>query len=321
MRKINRRQVLLNGCAAACCGVSAVSRSRAQEAVAEAATGSETKVDVIDAHSHIWTRDTQRYPLRDGVTVESLDPPSFTTAELLQLVRPLGVRRVVLIAHTQYYLFDNRYLTDAAAEQPHVFRVVGMVDDRRPDVAQRMRELQRRYVSGFRITPTLRGKATWLDNDGMRAMWECAADTRQAMCCLIDPEHLPQVDQMCGRFPETNVVIDHFARIGIDGQIRAADLDALCRLARFPHVYVKVSAFYALGEKRPPHDELIPMIRKLCDVFGPQRLMWASDAPYQIVAPNSYQASLALVRDRIDFLSPEDRRWLLRGTAEQVFCQ
>jgi hypothetical protein len=33
---------------------------------------------LIDAHSHIWTRDVTKFPLADGQTVEDLDPPSFT---------------------------------------------------------------------------------------------------------------------------------------------------------------------------------------------------------------------------------------------------
>jgi predicted TIM-barrel fold metal-dependent hydrolase len=82
---------------------------------------------------------------------------------------------------------------------------------------------------------------------------------------------------------------------------------------------VKISAYYALGKKQPPHDELIPMIRRLFDAFGPDRLMWASDSPYQLTDPNSYGASIALVRDRLDFLSVEDRRRLLCSTAESTF--
>ena len=50
------------------------------------------------------------------------------------------------------------------------------------------------------------------------------------------------------RFPETPVVVDHFARIGISGTIEEAELAQLCRLARHPKVTVKLSAFYALGE-------------------------------------------------------------------------
>ena len=47
--------------------------------------------------------------------------------------------------------------------------------------------------------------------------------------------------------------------------------------------------------------------------------MWASDSPYQLVGENNYSASIALVRDRIDFVSPDERDRLLGGTAEKVY--
>ena len=136
---------------------------------------------------------------------------------------------------------------------------------------------------------------------------------------MIDAVDLPAVDQMCRKYPDTPVVIDHFARIGVDGQIRDADVKQLCALARHQRVYVKVSAYYALGKKRAPYLDLIPMIRRVYDAYGPQRLMWASDSPYQLVGPHSYRTSIRLIRDRIDFLSPQDREWLLRKTAEKVY--
>jgi predicted TIM-barrel fold metal-dependent hydrolase len=124
---------------------------------------------------------------------------------------------------------------------------------------------------------------------------------------------------MCARYAETPVVIDHFARVGIDGELRDADIKALCDLAKHKHVCVKISAYYALGKKQPPHDELIPMIKRALEAFGPDRLMWASDSPYQLQKGNTYKASISLVRDRLDFLSDADRAKLLRGTAERVF--
>ncbi len=65
--------------------------------------------------------------------------------------------------------------------------------------------------------------------------------------------------------------------------------------------------------------QLMEVYRRLFDAFGPQRLMWGSDCPYQIQGIHNYAASISLVRDRLDFLSAEDRQWLLRKTAEQVF--
>jgi predicted TIM-barrel fold metal-dependent hydrolase len=272
----------------------------------------------IDAHSHIWTRDTNAYPLAEGTTKADLAPPSFTAQELMEAARPLGIAHAVLIAHHTYYGFDNRYMTDMAAKYPGWFRVVGMVDDQQPHPDLAMRKLLKQHVTGFRITPALRG-AAWLSGPGMAAMWKCAAETRQAMCCLIDAKYLPAVDAMCEANPDTPVVIDHFARVGIDGTIREADLQQLCRLARHRQTYVKVSAFYALGKKQPPYLDLVPMIRRLVDAYGPQRLMWASDNPYQSQPPHTYSASLALVRDHLPFLSDEDRQWLLRKTAEKVY--
>ena len=153
----------------------------------------------------------------------------------------------------------------------------------------------------------------------MEKMWKTAAQTGQKICCLIGANELVEIDAWCGRNPGTPVVIDHFARIGSDGEIREADLAALCRLARHKHTFLKMSAFYALGKKAPPYLDLVPMIRRVLDAFGVERLMWGSDSPYQLGGENTYEASMALVRDRLDFLTPGDRQWLLKRTAEKVF--
>lgn len=273
----------------------------------------------IDAHSHIWTPDTDRYPLAGSQTKADLAPPSFTDEELLALVRPLGVARVVLIQHKPYHGVDNSYIVDAIARHPGVFSGVACIDAEAGNPAAEMTRLAKLGIRGFRIRPGEGGAARWIDSPGMRAMWDHAGNTGLAICPLIDPELLPEVAAMCKEFPRTNVVVDHFARIGIDGEIRDSDLAALVDLARHERTHVKVSAFYALGKKAPPYTDLIPMIRALFKAYGASRLMWASDSPYQLAPPNTYEDSLALVRDRIDFLSESDREWLLRKTAEKVY--
>ena len=45
----------------------------------------------IDAHSHIWPAEVDKYPLAPGQTKKDLDPPSFTDDELMKLARPEGV--------------------------------------------------------------------------------------------------------------------------------------------------------------------------------------------------------------------------------------
>jgi predicted TIM-barrel fold metal-dependent hydrolase len=271
----------------------------------------------IDAHVHVWTPDVDRYPLAAGYRKEDMKPASFTPEELFQHARPNGVTRVTLI-QMSFYGYDNSYMLDMMKKHPGVFSGVAVIDENdRP--AERMVELQKDGVRGFRIRPEARKPDAWLAGEGMQAMWKKGAETGLNMCCLIDPAFLPSVDRACREHPQTPVVIDHFARIGIDGTIRKTDLDNLCNLAKHKNVTVKVSAFYALGKKEDPYTDLIPMIRRVFDAFGPERLMWASDCPFQVEPPHTYQPSIDLVRLRCDFLSESDREWLLRKTAERVF--
>lgn len=276
------------------------------------------KSSYIDAHSHVWSPDTDRWPLANGKTKADLAPPSFTPEELLKLALPLKIGRAVLIQHTTYHGWDNTYLTDCAETHPGRFAVVGMIDDQLPGAEKKMDALNKQRVTGFRITPSIYGDK-WLTSDGMLAMWKHGATTGQAMCCLIDSKHLPEVDAMCQKHPQTPVVIDHFARIGVDGITRDDEIAALCKLARHKHTSVKLSAYYALGKKKPPYLDLAPMIRKVLDSFGPERCMWASDSPYQIQGENTYKASFELIHHKLDFLSAGDKDWLLRRTAERVF--
>lgn len=311
---ISRRAALLTGVATVAGAVTGTSSSSLAAPLSRQ-TDSE---GWIDAHSHIWTADTSRFKLREGVKVADLAPHSFTDEELMAIAGPEGVRRVVLIQHYPYHGWDNSYLIDAWQRHPDRFRIVGMIDDQRSDTDKAMRELLKQGVTGFRIGPKTAG-ADFLSSAGMKQMWKTGAETRQSMCCLINPEDLSAVDGMCRQYPETPVVIDHFARIGMKGEISDRDLSALCGLARHKYLKVKISAYYALGKKMPPHHELIPMIRRLFEAYGADRLMWASDCPYQLGDGNTYKDSISLIRDRVDFVSAAERTSLLRTTAEKTF--
>ncbi len=154
-------------------------------------------------------------------------------------------------------------------------------------------------MRGFRLySPDI---VEGVDDPGMELLWTKAANDGLAICPLINPTDIHHVAALCKRFPETTVVVDHFARVGASGTIEAGPLDALCGLARYPKAHVKTSAFYALGKKTPPYTDLIPMIRKVVDAFGPERLMWASDCPYQVQGKNDYESSIALIRNHVDF--------------------
>jgi predicted TIM-barrel fold metal-dependent hydrolase len=271
--------------------------------------------EAIDAHVHVWTDDRGGYPRSN----QQLDyrPDRFTPDHFLVHARSSAVQRAVLV-QMSFYGFDNTYMLDSMEAHPGVFSGIAIVDSDGAHPDRAMKELARRGVRGFRIRPEIHSQMG-LDTSGMAAMWQCAAEHRLAMCALIDPDALPALQTMCDRFPGTPVVIDHLARIGMDGEIRETDVRALCGLAAYPNVYVKASAFYALGRKEAPHDDLLPLFRRVLEAYGPHRLMWGSDCPFQVQDGRAYTDSIQFIRKRAGFLSEDDRSWLLSKTAESLF--
>ncbi len=274
--------------------------------------------DCIDAHVHVWTPDTASYPIDSSFTKADMVPPSFTPDEFLAHAKPNGVSRAVLV-QMSFYKYDNRYLLESLQKYPGVFSGIGIVDENAPRVQDRMAALAKQGVRGFRIAPGKQDVNTWLNSPGMLTMWKVGTDLNLAMCPLVNADALPAIERMSERVPQTRVVIDHCARIGVDGQIREKDVATLCGLARFPNTYVKVSAFYALGQKKAPYADLGPMIQYLRDAYSAGRLMWASDCPYQVQDGHNYADSINLIRDGLKFLTPVEKEWMLRKTAERVF--
>lgn len=253
-------------------------------------------MNFVDAHIHVF--------------------PDYTAEQHIAIARAAGVARTVLI-QAGASRFDNSYMLAALRAHPGVFSAVVIVDVDAPALEQTIVDLRRQGARGFRITAS--PKQPWTEWPGMVKLWQIAAKQRMTVCPLINPDVLPWVAAMCERNPQTTMAIDHLARVGATGTIVDAEVRALCSLAKHPRVHVKVSAFYALGKKQQPYTDLAPMIRQIFETYGPRRMMWGSDAPYQTRAPHSYQASVDLVNRGLDFLGKDERDWILRRTCERLF--
>ena len=282
---------------------------------------------IIDAHVHIWTSDTQNFPLMDGFTPRDLWFPSFSAEEVVERGRTAGVNRFNLIQMT-WYGVDHRYILDVIARDPRHFVGTGIVPAvtdvslAGPDVM--MTQLASGGIYAFRI----RGKSTrpkfndgerWLDHPGYEKMFRTGAEHNLALSFLMGPSDLPELDRMCTRHPETPVIIDHFCLIGRGMQFIEDEIKQLARMARHKRVMLKFGGFYALGSKIPPYLDMLPVIRRMVDAFGPQRCMWESDAPLQTKNGHTFKAAVALIQDHADFLSASDKQKILVTTAEDFF--
>lgn len=282
---------------------------------------------VFDAHVHIWTSDFAKYPLSPGFYPKDLGIPSFTAEELLRNARPAGVTVINLVQMTWYGL-DHSYILDVIRKHPRTFVGTGIIPAitdatlASPDAT--MIELAKGGIYAFRLVGRknrARPGELWLDYPGYEKMFTAAARHNLALSFLMGPEDLPELDRMCAKHPEAPVIIDHLCRIGATGKIEDDAVTALCRMAKHKRLMVKVGAFYALGAKREPYTDLLPLIRRVVSAFGPERCMWESDSPFQVQKPHTYAASVALIREHADFLSASDKEHILFGTADRFFTR
>ncbi|MCG3195894.1 MAG: hypothetical protein GHCLOJNM_00363 [bacterium] len=277
----------------------------------------------IDGHVHVWSSDTIRYPLAPDQRKEQMRPASFTPEDFFTHAGRCGVTRANLI-QMSYYGFDNSYMLDMIAAHPGAFVGTAIVDPFGPDLEGEMTRLAARGCPAFRIQPahSKQPPESWLRPEPMERMFAIAAKHRLILSTLIRWDALPELERVCGKHPDTQVIIDHLCLLATgDTQPPTEEhMNRLAVMAKHPRVFLKVGAFYALGERTPPYLDLLPLIRRMVEAFTPSRCLWESDCPFQ-VTNHSYEDSIALIRDHADFLSASDKDRILRGTAESLFFQ
>ena len=283
---------------------------------AECKMTADWKIDAIDSHVHVWTDDFTCYPLDPRFKISDLAVPRFLPEDVLAHAQANGVGRILLI-QMSYYGFDNSLLLDTIRLDSEHFRGMAVINENREDLAFVMRQMRAAGVRGFRVV-ALDPADRLVERPGLQKLLARAGEEQMVIGFLTTPEMLKDLFDMSARFPDTTIVVDHMARLGMNGPITPEQVELLCRLAHHPKTNVKISAFYALSSKKPPHDDLATTIRRLYDAFGPSRLMWGSDAPFQTIH-GSYHDSLELVRCRLPFLSDQDKDLILRETAAGLF--
>ena len=91
---------------------------------------------IVDAHVHVWSDDTDRYPYDDGH-----EPKNEGGTELLRReMATAGVDRAVIVQPI-YHGYDHRYVLETALDRyPDQFAGVALVDPFADDAPAQLRE-------------------------------------------------------------------------------------------------------------------------------------------------------------------------------------
>jgi predicted TIM-barrel fold metal-dependent hydrolase len=316
------RRAFLTGLACSAAGVGLPPALRAQ---ANNAGRGPAAATLIDAHMHVWSDDPDRFPFAHPYEPKFQPPRVAATLELLrQEMDESGVLHCVLV-QTIYHGWDNRYLAQCLKADPGRFRGQGLIDPTDAGAAEKLAFWVKEHrLSGMRFSPIYyRGKDDWLNAEPGRALWEKAEELKAVFNFFIAAEQLPKLEDMVRRFPKVPVVIDHLARIDLKAADPLPEVGKLLALARYPNVSVKVSELSVLSPSgNYPYKDTFPLVRRVYDAFGPDRLLWGTGFPGATRAQAgrpSLKEELDLVRQEIPFFGDADREKILGRNAARLW--
>ena len=258
---------------------------------------------IVDAHLHVFRRAAE-----DGREPDALVPAEreARVEQLIALMDAHSVDRAVLVP-----LDDHDDYVASVLGPRFAAIAVGL-----HDLAQRR---ERFAFDGVR-TQSLE------DLDALR--W--VADQGLVLWTYLTPDQLPNLLELPGRFPGLPIVLNHLGffphdmRVDAHGRPSFADplpperVDAVLSLARYETVHVMLSGQYALSAEDAPYSDLDPVIHRLADAYGAERMLWASDHPWIDDVPG-YGTILALPERALPGASAAELAAIRGGTALRLF--
>lgn len=271
-------------------------------------------MQTIDAHCHFWRMSRGDYGWLDAATgrVAAL------RRDFLPEDYPGDARIIVVQAAPT--LAETDFLLDLAAEEPRINGVVGWVDLADPDASRAIEERA--------ANPLLRGvrpmlqdiEATdWLLTGPRADALKALGQHGLRLDALVKTRHLAVLARFAAANPDLPLIIDHAAKPQPGD--KAAWEAGMRALAADPRIHCKLSGLLtelSSEELADPARALQPLVARLLDWFGLDRLVWGSDWPVVTVAA-TYDDWLTLTDTLLDGLSASERDAIMGGNAARFY--
>ena len=211
------------------------------------------------------------------------------------------------------------------------------VDSRDPELDRILSEVHSHPgAHSIRIVPVPQtGEVARLERGEYDALFAAAERHRVPVFAWV-PGRAHLLEPYVKKFPKLQFIVDHCG-VGVaplrSGELpvtmatsltptlseRVAELGRVCELARYANIAIKwCHAPGLLSEEEYPYRDLMPLLRKVIDAFGVERIMWASD--YTVARDqngNSWAQCLYYILDSTE-LTDSEKEWLLGGSLRRA---
>jgi L-fuconolactonase len=110
-----------------------------------------------------------------------------------------------------------------------------------------------------------------LRHGGMKNTWHKCHELGLAVQMHFLPHYATRIFDLASQFQGVTLILDHLGRAG---QGTPAEFEEVLKLAWLPRTYMKFSGVNYSSQQEPPHADAKPIVRKILDAFGPDRIIW-----------------------------------------------
>ncbi len=227
--------------------------------------------DACDAHCHIFGP-AHRFPFAER---RAYTPPDSSLENFEALQTTLGLSRAVFV-QASCHGTDNAAMVDAIRRGAGRYAGVAMIDDNTTDAE--IEELHEVGVRGtrFNFVAHLGGAP---DLDTYWRLVNRVVPLGWHIVLHFDAHDLPRYADLLDQMP-CPYVIDHMARVPVEGGVGQAPFQALLKLLDDDRAWVKISGAERLtSEGPPPYDDVVPYAQALIEA-APDRILWGTDWPH-----------------------------------------
>jgi predicted TIM-barrel fold metal-dependent hydrolase len=310
------RRSFLRHSAAAVAGA-AIGSSRLASAAGEQlsqVTFSQDRPPVVDTHLHCFAgADDPRFPYHERAPYR---PETAATPEhLLDCMNGAGVDYAIVV-HPEPYQDDHRYLEHCLKVGGNRLKGTCLFFADRPGSIDGLEPLVKRLpgqIVAARVHAYAPERLPPFGRPELRTLWKRAADLGLAMQLHFEPRYAPGFEPLIREFKDTTVIIDHMGR---PFQGTPEEHDVVVGWSRHPNTILKIAS--VPPKTSYPHRDIGPVIRKLSDAYGPERMIYGGGFGAD-ATPDSYRAYREQVAEHLAHLPQRERQMILGGTAARLF--
>lgn len=293
-----------------------------------------SKLDLVDAHHHVWRRADQ--PWLNGPMVPRIFGPheairrDYTIEEYLADIADAGVVASVYVQtnwHPSRAVEEVEWVQSLADAHGWPHAIVGFVDLTAADLVQTLDAEQRH--------PLLRGvrqQVHWHDNPQYRfaerpdviadPAWRSGLSRLAPRGLLFELQlfasQMALAADLVRAFPETTFVLVHAGMLEDTSEAgRLAWRRGMKQLAAQPNVCVKLSGLGTFVH-RAAIEDIQPIVSDVVSIFGAERCVWGSNFPIEKLW-TSYPTLVSIVRQAVSHLPLAEQRQILSETACRLY--